>query len=107
MRYPLLALALLIHLGAHAADEAITVPPPPPVPTGAEEDLGVVPEITIIEKDDATVTEYRMAGKLYLVKVKPKHGPEYYLSDDDGTGQLIRRDGQTTLRPPRWIIKRF
>lgn len=90
-----------------AAETPLVVPPPPPLPAGTADEVTGEPEITILEKDDATVTEYRMAGRLYLIKVKPKLGPEYYLSDDDGTGQMVRRDGQATLRPPRWVIKRF
>ena len=107
MRCCLIALALL-STGLYAAEESpVQVPAPPSLPSGAVDEAVLEPEVTIREKNDATVTEYRMAGRLYMVKVKPKVGPEYYLSDEDGTGKLVRRDGQPTVRPPKWIIKRF
>lgn len=33
------------------------------------------------------VTEYRVAGQLRLVKVKPLRGPAYYLQDRNGDGR--------------------
>ncbi|MGQ5524617.1 DUF2782 domain-containing protein [Chitinimonas sp. PSY-7] len=107
MRYCLIALALW-SAGVYAAEKPpVQVPPPPALPPGTVDEAVLEPEVTIIQKDDATVSEYRMAGRLYMVKVKPKVGPEYYLSDEDGTGKLVRRDGQPTVRPPKWVIKRF
>lgn len=110
MRYLLLNLACLASLSTLAADAAkpVVVPPPPALPAStALDEAKIEPEVTIVQKDDATMTEYRIGGKLYMVKVKPKVGPEYTLSDDDGTGKLVRRDGQPVLRPPMWVIKRF
>lgn len=107
MRHCLIALSLLASGAAIAADTPLEVPPPPAIPNGTADEAVIEPEVTIVEKADATVTEYRLAGRLYLIKVKPKVGPEYFLSDEDGTGQLVRRDGQPTLRPPKWTIKRF
>ncbi|WP_223879273.1 DUF2782 domain-containing protein [Chitinimonas arctica] len=78
-----------------------------PLPAATADDPGMEPEVTIVQKDDATVTEYRVGGRLYMIKVTPRVGPEYYLSDDDGTGKMVRRDGQPVLRPPMWVIKRF
>ncbi|PHV12743.1 DUF2782 domain-containing protein [Chitinimonas sp. BJB300] len=106
MRYCLITLALLSS-GLQAADKPLQVPPPPPVPAGVVDEASIEPEVTIIQKGDATVSEYRLAGRLYMIKVKPQVGPEYYLSDEDGTGRMVRRDGQPTVRPPKWIIKRF
>ncbi|QNM97080.1 DUF2782 domain-containing protein [Chitinimonas koreensis] len=103
--FPALLLAAALPL---AAADSKPVPPPPPIPPASADDPAVgEPEVTIVQKEDATVTEYRMAGRLYMVKVTPKVGPEYYLVDDDGTGQMVRRDGQRPLRPPMWVIKRF
>jgi hypothetical protein len=94
---------------AFAADKPADkpVPPPPPLPTGAVDDPSIQPEVTIVEKEDATVTEYRIGGRLYMQKIKPKIGPEYYLTDDTGTGSFVRRDTDPKVRPPMWVIKRF
>ncbi|HEY9101364.1 DUF2782 domain-containing protein [Chitinimonas sp.] len=108
MRTLLLALVMAAAFPLHAAEPPKpVVPPPPPLPAAAADDPSEEPEVTIIQRDDATVTEYRVGGRLYLVKVKPKVGPEYFLSDDDGTGKLVRKDGQQVIRPPMWVIKRF
>lgn len=94
---------------AAAANEDVTktVPPPPPLPPGTPDDPTIQPEVTVIQKDDATITEYRIGGRMYMQKVKPKVGPEYYLTDDTGTGAFVRRDSDPKVKPPMWVIKRF
>ena len=64
------------------------------------------PEVTIRRQPQRTVTEYRINGRLYMVKVQPTKGPAYYLSDTDGDGELESR--QNELDPafliPKWIL---
>ncbi len=99
--------ASLLAIGADAGKK-IDVPPPPPIPAAdPAEEQKLQPVVTVIEKDDATVTEYRHGGKLYMIKVKPHKGPEYYLVDDKGDGKMVRQDNHTQLRPPMWTIKTF
>jgi hypothetical protein len=63
------------------------------------------PDIRVIRKADATLEEYRFNGKLYMVKVTPKMGKPYYLYDEEGTGNLIRRDDtHSHIAPPRWTL---
>ena len=69
---------------------------------GAETDE---PEVTIVQRGEDTVTEYRIRGKLYMVKVTPPHGVPYYLIDKEGTGQMVRHDGAADLAVPMWVIK--
>lgn len=107
---------------AYAADPGkVDIPPPPPLPAQVppsppstpptpaqiDNDPTLQPEVTIVQRDDATITEYRIGGKLYMQKVKPKVGPEYYLTDDNGTGSFVRRDTDPKVKPPMWVIKRF
>ncbi|MDO9599845.1 MAG: DUF2782 domain-containing protein [Azoarcus sp.] len=75
-------------------------PPPPPGMTDIEE-----PEVTIVKRGEDTVTEYRIRGKLYMVKVTPPHGVSYYLVDKEGSGQMVRDDSAPTLAVPMWVIK--
>ncbi|WP_035060431.1 DUF2782 domain-containing protein [Andreprevotia chitinilytica] len=86
--------------------QAAEAPPPPPMPANAApegDDNGA--EVRIIEKKDATVAEYRMHGKLYMMKVTPKVGPPYYLVDREGKGQFTRREmGQPLISPPQWVL---
>lgn len=83
------------------------IPEPPPMPAGAtDEDTG--PEVTITQRGQDKVEEYRMSGKLYMIKVTPPHGVPYYLVDEKGDGVMSRKDTLTSgTRPPMWVIKRW
>lgn len=80
------------------------LPPPPPPPEGVEENIGE-PEVTILQRDGDQVEEYRINGRLYMVKVTPPHGVPYYLIDQHGDGVLTRRSQQPDLSVPMWVIK--
>jgi len=61
-------------------------------------------------KDGATVEEYSLHGRVYMIKVSPDVGtPPYYLYDDNGNGNFERRmpGGYKYFSPPEWVIKRF
>ena len=83
--------------------------PPPPALDSSTQDSDLEPQVTITEKKDMVLEEYRVGGKLYMIKVTPKIGPPYYMIDDNGDGQFSRQDGPaaSNMRPPRWVIHRF
>ncbi len=64
------------------------------------------PEVTIRPSGQGFIEEYRMNGKLYMVKITPKRGFPYYLVDSDGDGNLETR--RSNLDPdvliPRWTL---
>lgn len=65
-------------------------------------------EVTITKKQDTTIEEYRVGGRLYMIKVTPKHGKPYYLIDEQGDGRFARRSPSTfMISPPMWVIKKF
>lgn len=103
---PALLLACTLLQAADAAKPA-AVPPPPPIPAAGADDKVLEPTVTVIQKEDATVTEYRLGGKVYMIKVKPKDAPEYTLVDETGDGNMVHRDPQNHISPPMWVIKRF
>ncbi len=79
------------------------VPPPPAI---SEEDLSA-DDVTIIHKDQTRFEEYRKNGKLYMVKVTPSVGPEYYLVDLHGDGRFERIKqgiGDAVFPVPRWVL---
>lgn len=104
------------------------VPPPPPMDASAydadllplplqstnlpvddhAQDTALDQGITITKPTEQTVEEYRVGGKLYMIKITPKVGLPYYLVDDrgDGTFSHYQNLGPGSL-PPRWIIHRF
>jgi hypothetical protein len=84
------------------------LPPPPAMdPNGPDSDLE--PQVTITERKDVLIEEYRVGGRLFKIKVTPKIGKPYYLIDERGDGQFSRQDGPdaSNLRPPQWVIHRF
>ena len=81
--------------------------PPPSLNTAPVDDADE-PEVTITQKTDQTIEEYRVGGRLYMIKITPKVGPPYYLIDDRGDGKFSRQESlDSGLRPPRWVIKQF
>ena len=66
--------------------------PMPPVPEGAE-------QATRTEANGDVVTEYRVGGSLAMVRVQPKNGPVYYVTDSDGDGRLDRNSDGTRNVP--------
>lgn len=88
----------------------VEVPPPPPVnidpEAGVEGDEELEPEVTIINRKDATYEEYRLNGRLYMIKVKPAVGPPYYFIDRDGDGVMETRqmDRTSQIKVPQWVI---
>ena len=82
------------------------VPPPPPemVPF----DAALEPQVTIKRRDSDTVEEFRVQGKLYMIKVTPTHGVPYYLMDNQGDGNFMRMDTMDArVRVPQWVIGTF
>jgi hypothetical protein len=111
----LLANPLLLRAAQQAAPdnlEPLPEMPPPPLPESAPPpptgliDEGLEPEVKIIKRDDATIHEYRVNGRLYMVKVVPVVGPPYLLYDGDGNGSLESRSHQLDPAPiiPNWVI---
>jgi len=79
------------------------VPPPPP---GMEAfDAALEPQVTIVKAEKETREEFRIKGKLYMVKVTPSVGKPYYLVDRQGDGSFVEADiAPNPIRPPMWVI---
>ena len=108
MRNVLAALLFCIVLPAVAAERAGVlqpIPDPPSPPPGFELDPALEPQVTIIKRGSDTVEEYRVGGKLYMLKITPVHGVAYYLIDEKGDGRMTRQEGlDSGIRPPLWVI---
>ncbi len=79
------------------------VPPPPP---GMEAfDAALEPQVSIVQSEKETREEFRIKGRLYMIKVTPAVGKPYFLIDRQGDGNFIESDtiGPVT-KPPMWII---
>jgi hypothetical protein len=66
---------------------------------------GLEPQVTIVKTETETREEYRIKGKLYMVKVTPAVGKPYYLVDHQGDGNFVEaRITHPVVKPPMWII---
>ncbi len=84
------------------------LPEPPPPPPGYEPDPALEPQVTILKRGTDTVEEFRIGGKLYMIKITPTSGKPYYLVDNRGDGTFVRYDNYDSgLRPPMWVIFTF
>ena len=50
------------------------------------------------------VEEYRLNGRIYMVKVRPPRGLPYSLLDTNGDGRLDAKDGEGAVRPVYWTL---
>jgi len=103
----LLALALPVAAQTQGKPPLQPIPEPPPPPPGLELDPALEPQVTILKRGTDTVEEFRIGGKLYMIKVTPAHGVPYYMIDRQGDGKFVRDDTQTQVRPPMWVIFSF
>ncbi len=109
MRRLFIALAFCAALPAIAQQttKMEPIPEPPPPPPGFL-DSTPEPQVTIVKKGEDKVEEYRMGGRLYMMKVTPSHGVPYYLIDEQGNGSWARKDGTDSgIRVPMWVIGNF
>jgi len=101
-------LAMALSSGAFAeSPQSVVAPPPPPVLESGE---ALEPEVTIREERRETVYEYRIAGKLVMVKVQPKGGfpPYYYYNqDDDPDLEHSQYHPQHAPNVNQWVLFRW
>lgn len=69
----------------------------------------LAPDVTLHEHENRTVQEYRINGRLYKVKITPSVGAPYYLTDQDGSGDLSWSSGTgpTATQVPQWVLMRW
>ncbi|NWG30364.1 MAG: DUF2782 domain-containing protein [Rhodocyclaceae bacterium] len=86
------------------------LPEPPPPPPGLVDDATLEPQVTIRKQGEDKVEEYRINGRLYMIKVTPPHGKPYYLVDRKGTGSFTQEEsavGDKGISVPMWVIHSF
>ncbi len=81
------------------------------VPASAEDRRSAPPEEAIVIQPQSRemVEEYRINGRLFMIKIQPRKGPPYYLIDSDGDGVLDSRqdDLDPNMPVPSWVILRW
>jgi len=93
---------------APPASEEVTIPQAQPT---QGQPPSVVPgsDVVIIQHKDETVEEYRIGGRIYMIKVQPGKGVPYYLVDTDGDGKLETHYSDLTenIVIPQWVLFRW
>lgn len=91
-----IGLAIAAEEGTSAVDNATSVPPQEP-------------DVTIIQRGQERVEEYRINNQIYMVKITPSKGYPYYLVDTNGDGNFDTRRPQLTSPPviPQWVLLRW
>ena len=111
MRKLLTALVISAALPAFAQTSAPLrlepLPAPPPMAPGlSDDDSG--PRVNIPVQREDKVEEVRQNGRVVMMKVTPPGGTPYYLMDNTGNGNWIRRDSlDDGVRVPMWTIRTF
>ncbi|VAX08318.1 hypothetical protein MNBD_GAMMA26-530 [hydrothermal vent metagenome] len=89
----------------NAAIEPASAPEPPDIPPPVQSGEALEPEIIIRRTEDKIIKEYRVEGKLVMVKITPTVGPAYYLLDTDGDGELdAREDDSRSASIQQWLL---
>jgi hypothetical protein len=91
---------------AGQATTEVEAPPPPPVLHSGD---SLEPDVTIRETRKEKIYEYRVNGRLVMVRVQPKVGPPYYFVDQDGDGELEYTTDDPTKGPNvnQWVLFRW
>ena len=83
--------------------QVMSEPPPSLMPGPA-----LKPKITRTKRGAEKAEEFRIGGKLYMIKISPKHGTPYYLVDDKGNGSFARTDkADAAKQVPPWVLNQF
>ena len=88
-------------------------PPPalPEEPKPESDDSRNLPKtvVTIVNRKNARIEEYRVNGQLRYVKIIPSKGKPYYMVDKDGDGELETRHSDLDGIPPinEWILLKW
>lgn len=82
-----------------------------PMPPQMKIDPSQEPEVTVTKRGEDKVEEFRVGGRLYMIRVTPPNAPPYVLVDNDGSGTFGPSAGPAdnvgNLRVPMWVLGRF
>ena len=100
------ALAALAQKAPPPKLEPLPEAPPPPPEIANDPDLE--PQVTIVRRPTETIEEYRVNGRLPMIKVIPKAGRRYELVAHGADGTFVRRDSlDTGVKVPMWLLFSF
>lgn len=110
MRYALFASLLPVSIAAAQQPPDLQPLPEVPPPPQMQIDPNLEPEVVIKKRGEDKVEEFRVNGKLYMIRVTPPHGVPYVLIDRAGNGEFGPSHSPTDGRNvsvPMWVIGTF
>jgi hypothetical protein len=116
MRKALLVVVVALAFDAMAQSGARARPPGtlpleevPPPPAIVDKDAALEPDVKVRMEGDQKIEEYRVKGKLFMMRVTPKNGPAYVLMDHSGDGTFMKQDHTIDggVRVPQWVLVEF
>ena len=108
--------AFAVSLALSAAAQQAPAPPKleplpeaPPTPPEIAADPELKPQVTTVQRENETIEEYRVNGRLKMIKVTPRHGHPYYLiANAAAKGGFVRYDSlDSGLQVPLWVLFSF
>ncbi|MEE8379338.1 MAG: DUF2782 domain-containing protein [Gammaproteobacteria bacterium] len=74
-----------------------------------EDELSPSGQVTIKGDNNEVISEFRINGQLYMIRITPNKGVPYYLVDADGDGNLETRWNELApdLLIPAWVLLRW
>ena len=104
----LLAVSLPVFAQTSALPKLEPLPAPPPPAPGLSNVDSSEPRVSIPVQKEDKVEEVRENGRVVMMRVTPPNGVPYYLMDNTGNGNWIRRDSlDSGVRVPMWTIRTF
>ena len=81
----------------------------PIIPEALMDGQAIEPDVNIIQTKDRTIKEYRLYGRLYMIKITPTLGFPYFLTDTDGDGSLetSQHELDSGLLVPSWVLLKW
>ena len=74
-----------------------------------DDELSSSGQVTIRGDENEVISEFRINGQLYMIRITPNKGVPYYLVDADGDGDLETRWNELApdLLIPSWVLLKW
>jgi hypothetical protein len=91
---------------SHLPGKPIPMPKMPGAPAGKDANGDAPPDVSVRQEGDNTIQEYRENGKVYMVVITPKVGPQQ-IYNVDPDGRLVGQNGQPPIKPVMYKIMQW
>ncbi|GFZ91905.1 DUF2782 domain-containing protein [Dyella caseinilytica] len=91
---------------SHMAGKPIPMPSVPGAPASKDANGDDAPDVSVRKEGDNTIQEYRSNGKVYMVVVTPKFGPQQ-IYNVDPDGRVTGQNGQPPIKPVMYKIMQW